>query len=235
MKRFILLVVIIAIAFTACTKKSDTQQQTATVDQTANPHPEILNGDLSAFAGTWINNDKNSAMLSPDGVFNPGGWGNGLRASDFKKSGEGVNEIYSWANLIDGDGFSVTLYPIGTEVVHYDDNILITDTTRVRIAIGRVFSSDDVYYFSHAGYSGTYVNPYALIMNSDFSYFAGRWVNDHGGGSVELTPDGLLHGIGYSVSNIKKIGDAYSWDLSTGVVSMPVFPVSCRNRNNRRR
>ena len=64
---------------------------------------------------------------------------------------------------------------------------------------------------------------YAKILSGDFSAFAGRWVNDHGGGWVDLTKDGLLQDIGYSVSNIKKIGDAYSWDLSTGVVSMPVF------------
>jgi hypothetical protein len=153
----IVFLAITAMAFTTSKKKGETQSQTATaeqtqtvVTQTVNPHPEISNGDLSALSGIWINNDKDRAKLSSDGVFDPGGWGNSLRASDFKKSGEGVNEIYSWANTIDGDGFSVTLYPIGTEVVHYDGNILQTDTTRVRIAIGRVFSSDHVYYWSEA-------------------------------------------------------------------------------------
>jgi len=79
---------------------------------------------------------------------------------------------------------------------------------------------------------------YAKILSGDFSEFAGRWVNDHGGGWVDLTKDGLLQDIGYSVSNIKKIGDAYSWDLSTGIVSMPVFlfpaGVEVTDEDNRR-
>jgi len=237
MKRFIFkgadslwlaaIIAITAMAFTACVQKSETQTAVAVAaenyarTQTANPHPEILNGDLSNFAGMWINNDKDSATLSSGGVFDPGGWGNGLRASDFKNSGEGVNEIYSWVNLIDGDGFSVTLYPAGTEVAHYDGNILQTDITRTRIAIGNVFSSDDVYYFSLAGYSEPYADPYVKILSGDLYAFAGTWVDGYGF-SGQLRSDGIFDRGGETVAyGFEKNNDGtYSWYVSWGGESM---------------
>ena len=227
-----LVAVIIAMAFTACTKKSETQ---TAVTVTANPHPEILNGDFSAFAGIWENGNGDKRQLRPDGFLTDGSYGDyGINPYRFDINGKGANMHYSWMIL---DGLDINLYPAGVEIITEDNQVIQSDTTKVRITMYPK-SSDDIFYLVDAGYSGTYVNPYALIMNSDFSYFAGRWVNDHGGGSVELTSDGLLRDIGYGISNLRRIGDAYSWDLSTGIVSMPVFlfpaGVEVTDEDNRR-
>jgi len=139
MKRFILLVVIIAIAFTACSKKSET----ATI-VTADRYAKILNGDLSDFAGTWVNAEGHKTQLSSNGLFDLGTWGDRIVAYGFEKTGDGINSVYSWHHRAEGDGYGVTLYPAGTEVVNYDGNILQSDITKVRIYTG--FGSDPKNY-----------------------------------------------------------------------------------------
>ena len=77
---FIGILAVLAVMVTACTPQkeqteSSTQQQTATesgriAEQTQttapfNPHPEILNGDLSAFAGTWEETASQSLPQEP--------------------------------------------------------------------------------------------------------------------------------------------------------------------------
>ncbi|MDR0502181.1 MAG: hypothetical protein LBH16_02550 [Treponema sp.] len=232
------IIAITAMAFTACSKKSErtegsTQQQTAAAP--VNPHPEILNGDFSAFAGIWAAGNGDKRQLRADGFYSDGSYGDhGIKPYRFDINGNGANMHYSWMIL---DGMDINLYPAGADIITEDNQVIQSDTTKARITMYPK-SSDDIFYLVDAGYSGTYVNPYALIMNSDFSAFAGRWVNDHGGGSVELTPDGLLRDIGYGISNLRRIGNAYSWDLSTGVVSMPVFlfpaGVEVTDEDNRR-
>ena len=229
MKRFILLVAITAMAFTACTKKGETQSQTATAEQTqtaassapSNPHHEILSGDFSAFAGIWENGNGDKRQLRPDGFLTDGSYGDhGIEPYRFDVNGNDANIHYSWMIL---DGVDINLYPAGVEIMTGDNQVIQSDTTKVRIAVYPK-SSNDIYYLTAAGYSGPYVDHYAKILNFDFSDFAGTWVNDHGGGSVVLTEDGLLQNIGFfPISNLRKIGGAYAWDLSTGIVSLPVF------------
>jgi len=213
-----LVAVIIAMAFTACTKKSETQ---TAVTVTANPYPEILNGDFSAFAGIWENGNGDKRQLRPDGFLTDGSYGDyGINPYRFDINGKGANMHYSWMIL---DGLDINLYPAGVEIITEDNQVIQSDTTKVRIAVYPK-SSNDIYYLTAAGYSGPYVDHYAKILNFDFSDFAGTWVNDHGGGSVVLTEDGLLQNIGFfPISNLRKIGGAYAWDLSTGIVSLPVF------------
>jgi len=213
-----LVAVIIAMAFTACTKKSETQ---TAVTVTANPYPEILNGDFSAFAGIWENGNGDKRQLRPDGFLTDGSYGDyGINPYRFDINGKGANMHYSWMIL---DGLDINLYPAGVEIITEDNQVIQSDTTKVRIAVYPK-SSNDIYYLTVAGYSGPYVDHYAKIMNFDFSDFAGTWVNDHGGGSIVVTEDGLIQHIGFfPISNLRKIGDAYAWDLSTGVVSLHVF------------
>jgi len=229
LKRFILLVAITAMAFTACTKKGETQSQTATAEQTqtaassapSNPHHEILSGDFSAFAGIWENGNGDKRQLRPDGFLTDGSYGDhGIEPYRFDVNGNDANIHYSWMIL---DGVDINLYPAGVEIMTGDNQVIQSDTTKVRIAVYPK-SSNDIYYLTAAGYSGPYVDHYAKILNFDFSNFAGTWVNDHGGGSVVLTEDGLIQDIGFfPISNLRKIGGAYAWDLSTGVVSLHVF------------
>lgn len=101
------------------------------------PYVQILNGYLSDFAGTWINGRGNISNLTPDGNFD-GGYG----ARDFKWTDNG---IYTWWVSKEGDGYEVRLYPAGSEVVLWDDQIIQTDTAKVRIAV-YANSGDEVYY-----------------------------------------------------------------------------------------
>ena len=123
MKRFILstaaslwlvaVIAVITIAFTACTKKSETQPA---VTVTAESYAKILNGDLSDFAGTWVNVNNEKRQLKADGFF-----AEGLTVSDFKKTDNG-NGAYSWWIKIDEDerlgemGEVIFLYPAGIEL-----------------------------------------------------------------------------------------------------------------------
>ena len=187
MKRFILLVVIIAIAFTACSKKSET----ATI-VTADRYAKILNGDLSDFAGTWVNAEGHKTQLSSNGLFDLGTWGDRIVAYGFEKTGDGINSVYSWHHRAEGDGYGVTLYPAGTEVVNYDGNILQSDITKVRIYTG--FGSDPKnYVFYREGEAPTVApsNPHPEILNGDLSAFAGTWASSSGIGVI-LRPDGIF-------------------------------------------
>ena len=241
MKKKIYLTVLLLIAafmFASCAKKSETI--TAKSDDPNGSYAKILNGDLSGFAGTWVDGFGTRSQLRADGVFT-GGSMSDLEADGFSVYDYGA---YYWnVRSTEGyGGFGVMVYPPGVPINIYDGST--TDTTKVRIIAGHdgPSSSAEVYYREgeapaahfadeHEGGPGDdyealppgFGYPYTAILEGDFSNFAGMWVNDHGGGSVVLTKDGLLQDIGYSVSNLRRIGNAYSWDLSTGVVSMPVF------------
>jgi len=239
LKRFILLVtivVIIAMVFPTCTKKSETQ---TAVSVTTESYAKILNGDLSDFAGYWVNGEDSISELKPNGVYGNYDDFPDVEIVNFHKN---TNGAYTWTIVTEWFGSPITIYPAGIDVMG-GNGILQTDTTKVRItAVDIPYRSAEVYYREgeapvshfadeHEGGPGDdyealppgFGYPYTAILEGDFSNFAGMWVNDHGGGSVVLTKDGLLQDIGYSVSNLRRIGNAYSWDLSTGVVSMPVF------------
>ena len=145
---FIGILAILVIMVTACTKKSprtegSTQQQTTMAEQMqttfiSDPYTKILNGDLSDFAGTWVNSYER-IQLKADGTF-----GNGT-ADSFEKYSDNT---YMWSIDFGNDrGTFLILYPIGTEIKEdFQYTILQTDTTKVRIAINRIDTSDKVYY-----------------------------------------------------------------------------------------
>ena len=223
MKIFILaiLVTVIAItamAFTACTKKRETQTATAV---TAGSYAKILNGDLSDFAGTWVDGFGTKSQLRADGVFTSGSMGD-LKADGFSMHDYGA---YVW-NVRDGDGyggFGVMVYPPGVPInLFYMDGgvrkiaeTIETDTTKVRITAGQEgpYSSAEVYYREsesltqthnadeYEGYPGEdyealplgFGYPYTAILEGDLSEFAGTWVNKRGG-IYPLKADGVFDG-----------------------------------------
>jgi hypothetical protein len=148
MKRFILLIAIVAItamAFTACAKKSEAKPQTAAVI-TAESYAKILNGDLSDFAGTWVNTQGERRTLRADGVFVSGSMDN-LNASGFNE----YNGSYFWGVYQDRNGFQVTLYPVGVPIKLVNEGMgfgetIESDIAKVRIIGSNVVQNGEVYY-----------------------------------------------------------------------------------------
>jgi len=208
MKKFIfngtvgllLAAVIIAItvmAFTACTKKSETQSQTAEADK--GPYPQILNGDLTAFAGTWVDGYGTRSQLRADGVFTSGSMGN-LMADGFSMYDYGA---YVW-NVMDTGGyggFGVMVYPPGVQInLFYMDGgvrkiaeTIETDTTKVRITAGQdgPSSSAEVYYRESeapraAASSGGLNFSVTYIQHADMNHLANRKIIRHGEGYEKI-------------------------------------------------
>ena len=230
-----LVAAIIAMAFAACTKKSDTQMQTVTAEQAqaavapSNPYPEIRNGDLSAFAGIW-ENPYGSIHLGADGSIGSGTVGN-------FEWGDGVYVWYIY------DGYNselqeyqystgVMLYSAGIEIRNdFDYEIVQSDTTKVRIAIGRVDTSAQIYYRQGEAAIANSSNPYAKVLSGDFSAFAGTWVNGEASRS-ELKPNGIF-GNYDDFSDIETVNfhrntdGSYTWTISTEWFGSPItiYPV----------
>ena len=108
-------------------------------------YAKFLAGDLSDFAGTWVNGQGVKARITADGVVHHDILAGGIRASDFSKT-DGANITYSWWVSQAGDGFGVKLHPAGTEVLDYYNQSIQTDKTKVRITIQSVSRSDEIYY-----------------------------------------------------------------------------------------
>ena len=196
---------ITAMAFTACTKKSETQTQTQTHhadeheggpggDYEALPpgfgylYTAILDGDLSEFAGTWVDGFGTRSQLRADGVFTSGSMGD-LKADGFSMYDYGA---YYW-NVRSADGyggFGVMVYPpsVPINLFYMDEGIrkiaetIETDTTKVRIIAGQdgPSSSAEVYYREGEALAAAPSNPHLEILNGDLSAFAGTWVNGRG-------------------------------------------------------
>jgi hypothetical protein len=168
------LVAVIAItvmAFTACTKKSTqteglTQQQTHHADEHEGgpgddyealplgfgyPYTAILDGDLSEFAGTWVNGRGDRYPLRADGVFD-----GGLNAYEFTRGADknspyianGTN--YEWLVNMGGEAgvFEIWLFPAGVDIKNRSGEIIKTDKTKDRIVFEYITTSDGVYYLA---------------------------------------------------------------------------------------
>jgi len=124
---------------------ADTAAQSAT--QTTTPYAKILSGDLSEFAGTWADGYGFRGQLRSDGIFDRGGE---TVAYGFEKNDDGT---YSWYVSWGGEsmGSYLTLFPPGVEVMDnsYPQQLLITDTTKVRIAdtAKGIGSSKEIFYW----------------------------------------------------------------------------------------
>ena len=227
MKNFIFVIasiMVTAMALTSCNRGSgstssepQTQEQTQTATATSpDSNAKILNGDLSAFAGTWINSRGERRQLRANGTFNAG-----ETAYGFKIGNENDQHIagtnYQWIVNMGGEagGFEVWLYPAGADIRNYYGDFVEADNTKDRIFIESIGSSDDLYYRE-----GELPNPYAKFLAGDLSAFAGTWVNGQGV-KARITADGVLHhdifAGGIRASDFSKTDGAnttYSWWVS---------------------
>jgi len=125
---------------------SETPVTQTAVTMTAEINAKILNGDLSDFAGTWININDERRILYADGIFGPPG-----TISHFTKNDEGTSDAYKWYVLeginepIPGEyGYFVYLYPAGAALDieglniidgYHIRGILANDSTKDRIIL----------------------------------------------------------------------------------------------------
>ena len=152
MKNFIsaTLVAVIAItamAFTACNRGSGTHHASeyeggpdddyeALPPGFGYPYTAILDGDLSEFAGTWVNGRGDRYPLRADGVFD-----GGLNAYEFTRGADknspyianGTN--YEWLVNMGGEAgvFEIWLFPAGVDIKNRSGEIIQTDKTKDRI------------------------------------------------------------------------------------------------------
>jgi hypothetical protein len=88
--------------------------------QTASDYDKILEGDLSAFTGYWVNGNNHRIYLLSDGTTG----GGDSQASLFSKT-EGV---YNWFIKSPHEGIYLNLAPIGVAIAGIE-----TDATRARV------------------------------------------------------------------------------------------------------
>jgi hypothetical protein len=108
---------------------------------------KLLRGDLSDFAGYWVNGENKRIYLRPNGTT----YFQGQEAGNFGKSTAG---IYSWnISLDDEPGFGVMILPVGVD--GFGD--VKTDTTKVRLATGHEApGSAEGYYYRESQFPATH-------------------------------------------------------------------------------
>jgi len=119
-------------------------------------YSKILNGDISEFAGIWVNGEGLRMELLSNGIFRGAGSGDadGISSGGFKKNEDGS---YLWG--VGGDmygGFGVMLYPVGVDVIgqigfvdfKFEMGIIPTDTGKVRLAVVQAPPADpkEIFY-----------------------------------------------------------------------------------------
>ena len=113
--------------------------------QSAGDYNKILNGDLSAFVGYWVNGKNERVYLKSDGTLF-----RNHEVSPFEKT-EGV---YIWGNHTEWGGVAVMLFPVGVEVYGVDSTgkygatIVKSDKTKVRLFLGQDYPFDpkEIFY-----------------------------------------------------------------------------------------
>jgi hypothetical protein len=98
--------------------------------QTASDYDKILKGDLSAFAGYWLNGNNDLIVLQSNGANGKEG-----EAGNYNKG----NGVYSWWIPFAG----AMLFPVGVETPN-----VRTDTTKVRLTMGQAVpgTAKEYYY-----------------------------------------------------------------------------------------
>jgi len=167
---------VLSLVVTACNRanlqiEGSTQTQPSTLNETAatitadsyvsiESYEKILNGDLSDFAGTWVNNYDQIRLLKKDGTFE-----DEQKADDFERVNENDEhynkalggDYYQWSvQLLDSihlAGFMTLLYPVGVDIYINNEvrqnEIIKSDTTKVRLYIfaHEWYPSDDLIYY----------------------------------------------------------------------------------------
>jgi len=203
-------VLIFVLIFTSCSKKNETQVAEAIA---AASYEKILDGDLSEFAGTWVNGQGTRRVLMTNGTF-----GNGTSAS-FRRE---ENGSYTWGiSFASGGGNGVELYPVGVDVNARPGQ---TDTTKVRILIitsgDSAYNPDEFYYREGEAPSAQANNHHTKILSGDFSDFAGVWVNAYT--QNQLFANGVFVNSstrsidGITTGDFNENNGAYIWGLYDG-------------------
>jgi len=209
-------------------------------------YSKLVKGDFSDFsytAGDWGAKDGSGKgmRLNADGtVINDKAtaddeWVTQLRFSGMGEGGVYLGGIGSQNKKTGegGGGAAARLYPIWIEI-YWDDKILPSDTTKVRLWTGQDSSPNT--YVSELSYfrkkSGAATAPagsydYAKILNKDFSDFAGNWKNGNGD-RQQLKKDGIFGVNGKEIFTPKRESNgAYSWIVGSGQDGwhMKLYPV----------
>ena len=118
----------ISLVLAACTPK---KSETAPYDD-----DKILNGDLSEFAGAWVNGADLIRRLKPNGTFFNAEIASGFsRQSDQTPYMASGGDYYIWGvEIPDEMGYGVVLYSVGVDVYGYN-GIIPSDKTKVRLIL----------------------------------------------------------------------------------------------------
>jgi hypothetical protein len=109
-------------------------------------YEKLLRGDLSDFAGYWVNGKNERIYLRPNGTT----YFQGQSAGNFRKSTDG---IYSWNISPDDEpGFGVMILPVGVDGVWNVE----TDTAKVRLAAGNEPPGSEGYYYRESQFPATH-------------------------------------------------------------------------------
>ena len=139
---------------------SETPTAQTSVTITVDSYAKILNGDLSDFAGTWVNNYDQIRLLKKNGTFE-----DEQKVYNFERVNENDEhynkalggDYYQWSvQLLDSihlAGFMTLLYPVGVEIYINNEirqnDIIKSDTTKVRLYIfaHEWYPSEDLIYY----------------------------------------------------------------------------------------
>jgi hypothetical protein len=174
-------------AAAGCNKNKPAETSGTAAGKESYDYSKILKGDLSDFAGTWVNGKSDTLQLGADGNID-----DRYSSVDYVRLNE--DGTYQWGlstgSGSEGIGLGVTLYPVGVDAYDDDGKILQSDKTKVRIYPYREPSSDVLYYLKTSGKaapaetSGTAAGKetynYSKILKGDLSDFVGRWEKSTG-------------------------------------------------------
>jgi hypothetical protein len=128
----------------------------------AQQYDKILQGDLSDFAGDWVNGQGFRVQLRANGTLAVKS-----RPYEFKKWGA----AYVWAVGYDDEpGHGIILFPVGVDVSYDAAGTVIvkTDKTRVRLHMGQDGPSNpEEIYYRESEFPGTHITSENLRLRTD--------------------------------------------------------------------
>jgi hypothetical protein len=129
--------------------------------KTTSDYDKILKGDLSAFAGYWINGEGGRFFLAPDGTSSIT---SKAKAYDFRK-GDGSGH-YSWNVAEEFGGYWVAIYPAGFVFSEFH-----SDETKVRLYAGHDFypwdQMPDKIFYKESKFPATHITTENLRLRTD--------------------------------------------------------------------
>jgi len=158
----IALVGVLALSFTACNKNK------TAAEKKSYDYSKILKGDLSDFAGTYVNGRGDKLELKADGSYS-----DNFRDRVFlfdEKSGTYLLIMHLWQ-----DSLSMFLFPVGVDAYNSDGKLVKTDKTKIRLHSNNPHpsSSDDLFYRESSEITGSVDEEYYGGPQDDTGSFTG--------------------------------------------------------------